>query len=96
MILSGAIERLRDVVRRQHKAIATEDSYVYWLRHSSPSLHRSFPQPPSSVSGPLSPAFFGITDRVPLKQKLRTCTPGQPNAQYQRAATFSHQPSLSL
>ena len=28
-----AIEKLRDVLRRQHKAIATESTYVYWLRH---------------------------------------------------------------
>ncbi len=33
MNLPLAIERLRNVVRRQHKAIATEASYVYWLRH---------------------------------------------------------------
>jgi integron integrase len=33
MNLPGAIERLRNVLRRQHKAIATEASYVYWLRH---------------------------------------------------------------
>ena len=33
MNLPIAIERLRNVLRRQHKAIATEASYVYWLRH---------------------------------------------------------------
>jgi len=33
MNLPSAIEQLREVVRCQHKAIATEDSYVYWLRH---------------------------------------------------------------
>ncbi len=27
-----AIQRLRDVIRRQHKALATEESYVHWLR----------------------------------------------------------------
>ena len=27
-----AIRRLRDVIRRQHKALATEESYVHWLR----------------------------------------------------------------
>jgi integrase len=33
MDLPNAIERLLNVLRRQHKAIATEASYVYWLRH---------------------------------------------------------------
>jgi len=32
MNLPLAIEQLRNVLRRQHKAIATEASYVYWLR----------------------------------------------------------------
>ncbi len=27
-----AINRLRNVLRRQHKALATEDAYVFWLR----------------------------------------------------------------
>ena len=31
MNLTNAIERLRDVLRRQHLAIATESTYVYWL-----------------------------------------------------------------
>jgi Phage integrase, N-terminal SAM-like domain len=33
MNLQTAIERMRDVLRRQHMALATESSYVYWLRH---------------------------------------------------------------
>ena len=33
MNLPNAIDRLRNVLRRQHKALSTEDSYVYWLRH---------------------------------------------------------------
>jgi site-specific recombinase XerD len=33
MNLPFAIERLRDVLRRQHKSLSTEASYVYWLRH---------------------------------------------------------------
>ena len=32
MNLNDAIERLRSVLRRQHKALATEDLYVFWLR----------------------------------------------------------------
>ena len=27
-----AVQRLREVVRRQHKAISTESTYVFWLR----------------------------------------------------------------
>lgn len=33
MNLPNAIERLRNVIRRQHKSLSTESSYVYWLRH---------------------------------------------------------------
>jgi integrase len=32
MNVNQAIERLRQVIRRQHKAISTESSYVHWLR----------------------------------------------------------------
>jgi site-specific recombinase XerD len=32
MNLPNAIERLRNVIRRQHKSLSTESSYVYWLR----------------------------------------------------------------
>ena len=27
-----AINRARDVIRRQHKALSTEDTYIFWLR----------------------------------------------------------------
>ena len=27
-----AINRLRQVIRRQHKALSTEDAYVFWLQ----------------------------------------------------------------
>ena len=33
MNLPLAIERLRSVLRRQHKALSTESNYIYWLRH---------------------------------------------------------------
>ena len=39
MNLPSAIERLRNVVRRQHKSLSTEDSYVYWLRHYVTALN---------------------------------------------------------
>ena len=29
---SQAIDRMRQVIRRQHKALAIEDIYVFWLR----------------------------------------------------------------
>jgi integrase len=35
---SQAIDRLRQVIRRQHKAQATEDSYVFWVRRYINSL----------------------------------------------------------
>ena len=30
---AAAILRLREVIRRQHEALATEETYVHWLRH---------------------------------------------------------------
>jgi hypothetical protein len=39
----NAIQRLRQVLRRQHKAISTESSYVYWLRQYIAAL-RHLPQ----------------------------------------------------
>jgi hypothetical protein len=33
MNLPFAIDRLRSVLRRQHKALSTESTYVHWLRH---------------------------------------------------------------
>ena len=35
-----AIRRLQAVVRRQHKALSTEETYVYWLRRYMASLPR--------------------------------------------------------
>jgi hypothetical protein len=32
MNTTQAIGRMREVIRRQHKALSTEDSYVFWLR----------------------------------------------------------------
>ncbi len=32
MKMAEAIRRTREVIRRQHKALAIEESYVYWLR----------------------------------------------------------------
>jgi integron integrase len=41
---SQAIDRLRQVLRRQHKALATEDAYVYWLRRYIMALCRIPPE----------------------------------------------------
>jgi hypothetical protein len=35
-----AIRRLQAVVRRQHKAVSTEETYVYWLRRYMAALPR--------------------------------------------------------
>ena|SRR6266550_342832 len=32
MTTTEAVERMRGVIRRQHKAISTEESYLSWLR----------------------------------------------------------------
>lgn len=39
MNLTFAIERLRSVLRRQHKALSTESSYIYWLRQYVTALN---------------------------------------------------------
>jgi hypothetical protein len=52
--LPCAIERLRDVLRRQHKAIATEASCVYWLWHSLTALKSM----PSSLPSEQKPENF--------------------------------------
>jgi integrase len=44
---SQAIERLRQVIRRQHKALATEDSYVFWVGRYITSLANIPPELPS-------------------------------------------------
>jgi integron integrase len=47
MNLVLAIEQLRCVLRRQHKALATESSYIFWLRRFAKALDR-MPQSLSS------------------------------------------------
>ena len=41
---SEAIDRMRQVIRRQHKALATEDAYVLWLRRYMRGLRQMPPQ----------------------------------------------------
>jgi len=44
---SQAIHRLRRVIRRQHKALATEDSYVFWVWRYISSVVSIPPELPS-------------------------------------------------
>jgi site-specific recombinase XerD len=46
MNTTQAIERARDVIRRQHKAWATEESYISWLRRYMAAL----PKMPNGLS----------------------------------------------
>ncbi len=47
MNTAEAVLRLRDVIRRQHKALATEQTYVLWLRQYMTAL---FLMPPGLSS----------------------------------------------
>ena len=38
MTTSEAIQRVREVIRRQHKAFSTEGSYVFWIRRYTAAL----------------------------------------------------------
>src|SRR5262249_4008185 len=38
-----AISRVRDVLRRQHKALSTEETYVFWLRRYTTALRHMSP-----------------------------------------------------
>jgi hypothetical protein len=38
-----AIDRMRQVIRRQHKALSTEDSYIQWLRRYMKALRQMPP-----------------------------------------------------
>jgi integron integrase len=40
MNTAQALERMRQVIRRQHKALATEDCYLFWLRRYMAALHQ--------------------------------------------------------
>jgi hypothetical protein len=46
MNTTQAIDRLRQVIRRQHKALSTEESYIYWLRReigAVPAMPKELP-----------------------------------------------------
>ncbi|HEY5909397.1 MAG TPA: phage integrase N-terminal SAM-like domain-containing protein [Verrucomicrobiae bacterium] len=44
MNTTQAINRVRQVLRRQHKALSTEDSYVFWLRRYSAAVSGMSPE----------------------------------------------------
>jgi hypothetical protein len=48
MNATDAIERMRQVIRRQHKALTTEDGYVLWLRRYVKALRQMPPELPSA------------------------------------------------
>jgi len=55
---SFAIKRLREILRRQHKALSTEECYVFWLRRYLAALHSSLVSFSISVSVPcLHPCY---------------------------------------
>jgi len=47
MNAAEASDRMRQVIRRQHKALATEDAYVLWLRRYIKALRQMPPGLPS-------------------------------------------------
>jgi hypothetical protein len=71
MNATEAIRRMRSVIRRPHKTLATEDSYMRWLRHymgaRSETLHR--------LSKEQKPERF-LTD-LNLKQDVAASTHNQ-------------------
>ena len=79
--------------------------HFHTLREGSQPVHRSFPRPVGPGSGlgraHLSPEcgkirFSILAWRAAQKRKLRTCTPGQPNAHCQFAAMMSDYPHHPL
>ena len=40
MNTAHAIARAREVIRRQHKALSTEDAYIFWLRRYIMALRK--------------------------------------------------------
>ena len=42
-----AIQRAREVLRRQHKALSTEDCYLFWLRRYMAAIPKMPPELPS-------------------------------------------------
>jgi hypothetical protein len=47
MKTAEAIDRMRQVIRRQHEALSTEDCYLFWLRRYMAALRQLPPELPS-------------------------------------------------
>ena len=62
---------MREVLRRQHKALATEDSYVHWLRRYMAALHNM----PQTLSSEQKVERF-LTD-LALKRDVAAATQNQ-------------------
>ena len=63
MKTSQAIDRMREVIRRQHKSLSTEDCYVFWLRRYIAKL-RSPEELPSEKKLELFLTELAIRDGV--------------------------------
>jgi integron integrase len=71
MNATAAILRLREVIRRQHKALATEESYVHWLRHYMAALEEM----PASLPGEQKLERF--LTRLALERNVAASTQNQ-------------------
>ena len=71
MKVTEAIERARNVMRRQHKTISTEQTYLHWLRHYICAV-KSMPQ---DLSSELKLERF-LTD-LALKKNVSAATQNQ-------------------
>ena len=61
-----AIERARAVIRRQHKALATEDAYIFWLRRYTTAVQ----QMPRGLSSEKQ-LEHSLTDLARARERLR-------------------------
>jgi hypothetical protein len=50
MNTAQAIDRMRQIIRRQHKALSTEDCYIFWLRRYMAAVRQMSPELPNPFS----------------------------------------------
>jgi len=67
MNTAQAVQRTRDVLRRQHKALSTEDTYIFWLRRYMTAV---FSGRMPSISGNQSQSKPINTENSPLQAPL--------------------------
>ena len=70
MNTAQAIDRVREAIRRQHKALSTEDSYLPWLRQYMGAL-RSMP-PDLSSEKKLEKFLTGLARHRNVSPALRS------------------------